>query len=145
MNPWAFQKDPIPWAIRLGEEVNCSHQENHFETLVECLRGKPFQDLIDANERLNVILCLKKIHHQYNYYSTIFYLPYLSHFFLQGSDISSYRFLPVIENASVGQFLTESPYELLRKGQFYKVPVMTGATRDEMAWFYRSLSKKYFK
>lgn len=40
---------------------------------------------------------------------------------------------PVVEPEvrGVERFLPEQPYDLIRKGQFHKVPLIAGVTKDE--------------
>lgn len=50
-SPWAFQKDPRPWAIRLGSEVQCP--TNDSTSLVDCLRFKSVQDIINGTVQID--------------------------------------------------------------------------------------------
>ncbi|CAH1129804.1 unnamed protein product [Ceutorhynchus assimilis] len=47
---------------------------------------------------------------------------------------------PTLEPESEDAFMTESPYELLRRGEFNRVPFMTGVTSEESLSFFRDLN-----
>ncbi|GAB6023571.1 hypothetical protein CHUAL_008342 [Chamberlinius hualienensis] len=58
-------------------------------------------------------------------------------------DGLKFHFVPNVETSSHGRFLTNSPSDLLKSGQFNRVPIMLGFTRDEGVMLYES-SHVYF-
>lgn len=103
-NPWAFMENARDRAFELGKILGCETDET--TKLLKFFRGIPASDMITAQVKI------------INETDT-----------LRGFNRP---FVPAVEfPARETSFLTQSPRELLQKGQFHKVPLIIGSTSRE--------------
>lgn len=106
IGPWNYPtEDPLALARQHATILNVPKAQNLSTTdLVEELRKIPFQDIIRT-------------------------VPLMK---LWGYDpLTLYR--PVVEPAGEGAFLTQSPYSILKKGNYAKVPIVFSLVENEGA------------
>ncbi|CAG0889381.1 unnamed protein product [Cyprideis torosa] len=111
--PWAMEESSLEHAKELAGAVGCPTSST--DSLVECLRGKPADELIHQMPKL-----------------------YLKR------GLVPLGFGPRVDKEAENPFFKAEPIDLMRSGDYNKVPMLTGAVKDEGLlfvldeWFDRS-------
>lgn len=107
----SLQKDPVKWATELGIKLDCYVASSN--TLLDCLRKRLPEELVSKAAEL----------HDFAHYPLIF--------------------LPVVEriHKDNGDFLPDTPVNLLKEARIHRVPVILGANRYEGLQFYQNTVK----
>ncbi|XP_038211385.1 uncharacterized protein LOC119831887 [Zerene cesonia] len=107
MAPWALQFEPLPTARKLAKQMG--HELNDAYDILELLNNKPVKDLLGTR------------------------VPRA----FGDTVLSENIFVPCIENdiPNSEEFIRDSPYNLINKGQFNKVPIIMGYNSAEGLMF----------
>ncbi|GAB0090569.1 Carboxylic ester hydrolase [Sergentomyia squamirostris] len=125
LSPWAQATRPKERAFKLGQVLGLS--TNNTEELLDFLRQVPPRKLIDASEDT---LTAEDARNNIG-------LP-----FVPAIEDSIENWDEADPDESLDElFLTESPIELLKRGDFHKVPYITGFNSHEAMLFLRRLRK----
>lgn len=101
LSPWAINRNPKQQAQMLASALGCPTDDT--KKMVACLRQKPAEEF------------------------ATFHQPFLEDY-PRGQNV---LFTPSIEVDSPNPFLSRNPLEILKSGDFSKVPFITGVTSGE--------------
>ncbi|KAG8261465.1 hypothetical protein J6590_071440 [Homalodisca vitripennis] len=107
LNPWAIQENPRSNALRLAKHLGCKSEDSH--EVFQTLRSASSDDILIAADKLPTDEVVMK------------------RFGL--------TFVPCVETPGPDAFLTESPENVMKKGDFAKVPIVLGCCVKEGALF----------
>ncbi|KAJ8920363.1 hypothetical protein NQ315_005227, partial [Exocentrus adspersus] len=114
LSAWAYQRDQVNITYRTAAYINPDIVNATSTELLEYLQGLPAKDIDDASHTLAST-------------ENADYQQLQQGFF----------YAPVIEHKHEGAFITEKQLELIRKGDFNKVPLLIGFNSEE-SYFYMS-------
>uniref|UniRef100_A0A1B6CFD9 Carboxylic ester hydrolase n=1 Tax=Clastoptera arizonana TaxID=38151 RepID=A0A1B6CFD9_9HEMI len=106
MNPWAYEHNPKSFALRLAKHLGYVGDDEDADSLLDFFLKVPAMTLVRSQGE---ILAEKERLHT-----------------------SGLPFRPVVEKEGPGrQFITQTPREIIKSGEFTQVPMITGCTSNE--------------
>ncbi|KAI7815087.1 carboxylesterase [Rhyzopertha dominica] len=104
--PWAYQRVPLEKFRRLATSLDCYKTNGPLKPVVDCLKKRSARDIVQSQAQ-----------------------------FVFAGIIPLAPFGPVAEKISKGAFLSDLPYQLLKKGKINKVPWINSYTENDFAFF----------
>lgn len=118
LDPWSFTRNPLRYAKKLAQELNCT-ETNNTQAIVECLKLVPATTIAQRQLTRNVTLK--------------FFEDPIAGF---GPTIE-----PIVGDGS-NTFLSASPHDLLVSGNISNVPLLAGVVQEEGIYLWASCNLK---